>query len=171
MPIVVVTGSPFSGKGSYVRDEIARREADGELGLVSIDYTSIYSSLVPGEQSSFRDDAVADTGSPRFVGYLFAVAMTQVLDRELSCYIAVPSPRRALEISDKADAPIVDIAWASKTSQPGSRHICPFWCGRSHEHESDQPGGAGRPRRRTYEMNTFSWGGLAWRPNGAIGGR
>ena len=42
MPIIVVTGAPFSGKGQYVRDEIARRETDGELGIVSVDFTAIY---------------------------------------------------------------------------------------------------------------------------------
>ena len=109
MPIVVVTGAPFSGKGQFMRDEIARREQDGELGLVSVDYTSLYSSLIPGEQSSFRDDEVAETGASRWVGYLFALAAAQALDRELGGYIATPNPTRALEIADKANAPIVAI--------------------------------------------------------------
>ena len=110
MPIVVVTGPPFSGKGQFVRDEIERRETDGELGLISVDFTAIYTAITPGEQSSFRDDAVSDTGAPRFAGYLFALALAQLLDRELSGYVAVPSPQRALEIADTAGAPILDIA-------------------------------------------------------------
>ena len=109
MPIIVVTGAPFSGKGRFVRDEIARREQDDELGLVAVDYTAMYSSLVPGEQSSFRDDAVADSGASRWVAYLYAVAVAQVLDRQLSGYISTPNPTRALEIADKANAPIVAI--------------------------------------------------------------
>ena len=110
VPIIVVTGAPFSGKGAFVRDEIARREQDDELGLVAVDYTALYSSLVPGDQSSFRDDAVADSGAPRWVGYLFALAVSQVLDRQLSGYISTPNPTRALEIADKANAPIVDVS-------------------------------------------------------------
>ena len=110
MPILVVTGPPFSGKGQFVRDEIARRETDGELGLVALDYTGLYTAIVPGSQSSFRDAEVADSGSPRFAAYLFAIAIAQVLDRELDGYIATPSPRRALEIADKANAPIVDVS-------------------------------------------------------------
>ena len=109
MPIVVVTGAPFSGKGQFVRDEIERREQDGELGLVAVDFTALYSSLVPGEQSSYRDDAVSETGAPRWVGYLFAIAVVQAFDRELSGYISTPNPTRALEIADKANAPIVAI--------------------------------------------------------------
>ena len=109
MPITVVVGPPFAGKGQYMRSEIARREQEGELGLIALDYTPLYSALVPGEQSSFRDDAVADSGAPRWIGYLFAVAVAQALTRELSGYISTPSPRRAIEIADRADAPIVDV--------------------------------------------------------------
>ena len=110
MPIVVVTGPPFAGKGQFVRDEIARREMDGELGLISVDFTAIYSAITPGDQSSFRDEAVSDTGAPRLAGYAFAVLLTALLDRELSGYVSTPSPARALEIADKAGAPILDIA-------------------------------------------------------------
>ena len=110
MPIVVVTGPPFSGKGQFVRDEIERRETDGELGLISVDYSAIYSAITPGVQSSFRDETVSDTGAPRLAGYLFAVMLTALLDRELSGYVSTPSPRRALEIADTAGAPILDIA-------------------------------------------------------------
>ena len=110
MPIVVITGPPFSGKGQFTRDEIARRETDGELGLISVDFTAIYSAITPGEQSSFRDEAVADTGAPRLAGYLFAILVTAMLERELSGYVATPSPRRALEIADKVNAPIIDVS-------------------------------------------------------------
>ena len=74
MPEVqVVTGAPFSGKGQFVRDEIARREREGELGLVALDWTALYTALVPGVQSSFRDEAVSDTGAPRMVAYVFEI--------------------------------------------------------------------------------------------------
>ena len=110
MPVTIVTGAPFSGKGAFVRDEIARREQAGELGIVSVDYTAIFSAITPGELSSFRDEAVADTGAPRLSSYVFAVLVTALLDRELDGYVAVPSPRRALEIADRADADIVDVS-------------------------------------------------------------
>ena len=109
MPIIVVTGPPFSGKGAYIRDEIARREQDGELGLVAVDYTPLYSALVPGAQSSYRDESVSETGAPRWVAYLYALAVAEVLDRQLAGYISTPNPTRALEIADKANAPIVDV--------------------------------------------------------------
>ena len=80
------------------------------MGLIAIDFTPLYTSLVPGVQSSYRDESVSETGAPRWVGYLFAVAVTQVLDRELSGYVLTPNPTRALEISDKANAPIVDVS-------------------------------------------------------------
>ena len=117
--ITVVVGSPFSGKGRFVSDEIERREQEeGELGLVAVDFTPLFSALVPGSQSSYRDAEVSDSGAPRFTAYLYAVAITQILERGLNGYISTPSPRRAIEISDKAngatildmDASIEDVA-------------------------------------------------------------
>lgn len=110
MPITVVTGPPFAGKGQYMRSEIARREQDGELGLVAVDFTPMYAALVPGDQSAFRDEAVSDSGAPRWIGYLYAIAVAQVLDRELSGYVSTPNPQRAIEIADQANAPIVDVS-------------------------------------------------------------
>ena len=109
MAIVVIVGPPFSGKSAYARAEIARREKAGEYGLISLDYTGLYTAITPGTQSSFRDEEVSDSGAPRFAGYLFAIALAQMLERELDGYVSVPSPRRALEIADRANAPIVDI--------------------------------------------------------------
>ena len=109
MPIIVVTGAPFSGKGQYMRSEIARSELEGELGLVAVDFTPLYAALVPGAQSSYRDEAVSDSGAPRWIGYLYAIAVAQVFARELSGYVSTPSPVRAIEIADRADAPIVDV--------------------------------------------------------------
>ena len=96
MPIVVVTGAPFSGKGQFVRDEIERREQDGELGLISIDYTALYSSVVPGEQSSFRDDAVVRNRRAA-VGRVLVRGRcgASMLDRELCAAMFRPRIRRA----------------------------------------------------------------------------
>ena len=107
--IIVVTGPAFSGKGRYARDEIARREAEGEVGLVAVDFTPLYGSLVPGEQSSFRDEEVSETGVARWAAYLYTIAVAQAIGRELSGYILTPSPSRAVEIADEADAPIIAI--------------------------------------------------------------
>ena len=116
--ITVVVGSPFSGKSAYTRSEIERRETDGERGLVSLDFTGLYTAIVPGAQSSYRDAEVSDSGAPRLASYLYAIALTAILDRELSGFVTTPNPRRALEISDKAngatildmDASIEDVA-------------------------------------------------------------
>ena len=109
MPINVVVGAPFAGKGRYVRSEIARRELDGELGLVNVDYTAIYAAVIPGVQSQLRDQAVADTGAPRFVGYLFEAAVAQVAVRELSGYVTTNSPERAIALAGRLEGRILNI--------------------------------------------------------------
>ena len=109
MPVEVVTGAPFSGKGAFVRDEVARREADGELGLVALDWTALYGALVPGVQSSFRDDRVSDTGAPRMVGAAWAFVAGAVEARELSGYVVTQSPRQAVELADRYQARIVEV--------------------------------------------------------------
>ena len=101
MAIEVVTGPPFAGKAAFVRAEIERREAAGELGLVVIDYTAIYSALVPGVQSSYRDEAVAATGAARFASAAYEWAIANIGPRELSGYITTQSPRRAIAIADR----------------------------------------------------------------------
>ena len=111
MPQVeVVTGAPFSGKSLYISDEIERREEDGELGLVALDYSGLYAAVVPGIQSSLRDQAVSDTGASRFVGGMFAAAVATVAVRELSGYVATNSPARAIELADRFDARLVNVA-------------------------------------------------------------
>ena len=106
--IIVVTGSPFSGKGRFVRDAIERREeSDGALGLVSVDYTAIYSALVPGVQSSFRDQAVSDSGAPRLAGYVAQVAIGQLAERELRGYVTTNSPAQALVLADRLEAEVL----------------------------------------------------------------
>ena len=106
--ITVVTGSPFAGKGRYVRDQIERREEDdGALGLVNVDYTSIYSALTPGAQSAFRDEAVSDTGAPRLAAYTYQVLVGQVAERELAGYIVTNSPAQALALAERLEAEVL----------------------------------------------------------------
>ena len=110
MPQVeVVTGAPFSGKSLYIGDEIERREARGELGLVSVDYSGLYAATVPGVESSLRDAAVAATGAPRLAGYLFEAAVAQVVLRELSGYIATNSPKRAVALAERFGGRLVNV--------------------------------------------------------------
>ena len=74
MPLDVVTGPPFAGKNWWIAAEIERREAAGEVGLLALNYTSMYMALAPGDESAFRDAEVTDTGVPRLASYLFAAA-------------------------------------------------------------------------------------------------
>ena len=94
----VVTGAPFAGTGRWVEAQIAKREAGGERGLVRIGYTELYSAIVPGVESSYRDAEVSDSGSPRMAAWLYAAAIRQAAERELSGYIQTDSPRRATQI-------------------------------------------------------------------------
>ena len=110
MPQVeVVTGAPFSGKSLYIGDEIERREEEGELGLVALDFTGIYAAVVPGSESALRDGPVSDSGAPRFVGHVFSVAVAAVAARELSGYIATNSPKRAVELAERFGGRLVNV--------------------------------------------------------------
>ena len=101
MPLEVVTGPPFAGKNWWIADQIERRESDGEVGLVAINYTSIYAALAPGDQSTYRDEEVTDTGVPRLASYLFAAAVGEAGTRDLAGYVAVDSPRRAVDLLER----------------------------------------------------------------------
>ena len=109
MAVEVVAGAPFSGKARYARQEIERREAAGELGLIALDWSLLYLALFPGEQSSLRDAAVSDTGAPRAAGAAFDFMVGAVAARELSGYILTQSPRRAIEIADRLDVAVVEV--------------------------------------------------------------
>ena len=109
MAVEVVAGSPFSGKAIYARQEIERREAAGELGLVSLDWSLLYLALFPGEQSKLRDAPVSDTGAPRLAGSLFDVAVGAIAAREIDGFVLTQSPRRAIELADRLSASIVEV--------------------------------------------------------------
>ena len=111
MAVEIVTGPPFSGKAAFVREEIAARERDGELGWVAVDFTALYAALVWGVQSSYRDDAVSDTGAPRLAGAAFEWALAAVAARQLNAYITTQSPRRALDLAQRFEgAPVWELA-------------------------------------------------------------
>ena len=104
MALEVVVGVPFSGKGRWIAREVERREDAGEIGLVALSYTDLYRAMVPGDQSVYRDGRVADSGAARWVGYVLQVAIAQAAERELSGYVAVDSPRRALAAVEQTGA-------------------------------------------------------------------
>ena len=107
MALEVVTGAPFSGKGWWVEREIERREAAGERGLLALSFTGIYAALAPGDESTFRDDEVSDSGTPRLAGWLLAGAVREAAARELSGYVAVDSPRRAVQFLEITGGEVV----------------------------------------------------------------
>ena len=107
----VVTGAPFAGTGRWVEAQIAKREAAGERGLVRIGYSELYTAIVPGVESSYRDAEVSDTGAPRLTAWLYAAAIREAADRELSGYIQTDSPRRATRILQEigGDRSIIEV--------------------------------------------------------------
>jgi len=121
----IVVGAPFSGKGWWVAQEIKRREADGELGLVSLNYSALYSALIPGIDSVYRDSRVSDSGAARYAAYLLAIAVREAHTRELSGFVAVDSPRRAVQaVQEIGGAPVVEVT-VSRTEalRRADRHI------------------------------------------------
>ena len=71
-------------------------------------------------QSSFRDEAVSDTGAPRMVSYVFEIIAAAIAARELRGYVVSQSPRQALKLADRLgvdgtvdyvlDVPVGDMA-------------------------------------------------------------
>ena len=107
--VEIVTGAPFSGKALFVGAEVERREDEGELGLVVLDWTALFTALVPGVQSAFRDERVADTGAPRMVSYVYAAIAAQIAARELRGYLVTQSPRRAVEFAGRFNWEILEV--------------------------------------------------------------
>ena len=97
--IAVVAGAAFAGKRLWTDQEIERREGEGEVGLLALDFTSIYSAIVPGLASVYRDQRVTDSGAARFAGFVLAGAVREAATRELSGYALTDSPRRAVSLS------------------------------------------------------------------------
>ena len=89
--------------------EIERREEAGELGLVRLSWTELYGAIVPGVQSSFRDDAVSDTGAPRLASYVYEVTAAAIASRELDGYVITQSPRQAIALADRFDGPLFEV--------------------------------------------------------------
>ena len=125
MPLTVVTGAPFSGKGWWIASEIERREDEGELGLVALNYTALYSALVPGIDSVYRDGRISDSGAARYAAFLLAVAIREARTRELAGFVAVDSPRRALAAAQEiGGAQVVEVT-VSRTEalRRADRHV------------------------------------------------
>ncbi len=123
--MTIVVGAPFSGKRLWVDSEIERRETDGEVGLLAIDYTSLYSAMVPGLSSVFRDQRVTDSGAARFAGWLLGAAIREAGDRELPGFVLTDSPRRALGLAAQiGGAPLVEVSVSQDVALKRSqRHV------------------------------------------------
>ncbi len=120
--ITVVVGAPFAGKRLWVDREIERREAAGEVGTVALDYTSLYSALIPGLDSVLRDQRITDTGAARFAGWMLAAAVREANERELDGYVLTDSPRRAVALAAAAgNAPLVEVVVSEETAHRRSR--------------------------------------------------
>ena len=120
--VTVVAGSPFAGKRLWVDREIEAAESAGTVGTLALDFTSIYSAVVPGLASVYRDQRVTDSGAARFAGWALAVMVREANARELDGYVLTDSPRRALALAEAAGgAPVVEVVVSQKTALKRSR--------------------------------------------------
>ena len=118
----IVVGSAFAGKRLWVDREIETREAAGEVGTVALDFTSLYSAVVPGLASVYRDERITDTGAARFAGWMLAAAVREANERELTGFVLTDSPRRAVALAAAAgDAPLVEVVVSQETAVKRSR--------------------------------------------------
>ena len=113
----IVVGAPFAGKDRWISREIERREADGEVGLISLSYSGIYGAVAPGAESTYRDSRITDSGAARFAAYVLAAAVREANTRELSGYVAVDSPRRALAaVQQSGGSQVVEVVVTQETA-------------------------------------------------------
>ena len=123
--LTVVVGAPFAGKRLWTDQEIERREADGEIGLLALDFTSVYSAMVPGLASVYRDSRITDSGAARFAGYVLATAVREAAARELSGYVLTDSPRRAVALAQTVGgASMVEVVVSQETAlRRSAQHV------------------------------------------------
>ena len=107
--LTVVVGSPFSGKDRWITQEIERREPD-EVGLLHLSYSGIFAAIATGTESTYRDERISDSGAARYAAFLLAVALREAHARELEGYVAVDSPRRAVQaVQQSPGGPMVEV--------------------------------------------------------------
>ena len=117
MSLTVVVGAPFSGKRLWIDRQIAAAESAGTVGTLALDFTSLYSAIVPGLDSVFRDQRITDSGAARFAGWLLSAAVREANTRELPGYVAVDSPRRAVQAArELGGAPVVEVTVSQETA-------------------------------------------------------
>ena len=108
--LTIVTGSPFAGKRLWTDAQIEQAESEGAVGWLALDFTSVYSAVVPGLGSVYRDQRVSDSGSARFAGWLLGAAIREAGQRELDGFALTDSPRRALALAAQiGGAPLVEV--------------------------------------------------------------
>ena len=115
--LTIIAGAPFSGKSAWVEREIERREGEGEIGTLALDFTGIYSAIVPGASSVYRDARITDSGAARFAGWVLAAAMREANTRELTGYALTDAPSRAVRLAaDFGGAPVVEVVVTQETA-------------------------------------------------------
>ena len=108
--LTIVTGSPFSGKRLWTDAQIEQAEEEGAVGWLALDFTSVFSAVVPGLASTYRDQRVSDSGASRYAGWLLGAAIREAGRRELDGFVLTDSPRRALALAAQiGGAPMVEV--------------------------------------------------------------
>ena len=96
MAVEVVAGAPFSGKARYVRQEIERREAAGELGLIALDWSAaLPRACSPVNSPSCATRRYRTPGRRGRPGPRMTSWSAPSRPVSLSGYILTQSPRRA----------------------------------------------------------------------------
>ena len=102
----IVAGPPFAGKSEYIDGEIARRENDGESGIIRIDFTAIFLALFPGAADRVR---TAETKGVPLVGYIRETLIRQALERELSGYVTTSKPADAEALRERLQVSTITV--------------------------------------------------------------
>ena len=102
----IVAGPPFAGKTEYIDGEIARREDEGESGIIRIDFTAIFMALFPGAADAVR---TAGTKGVPLVGYIRETLIGQAVDRELSGYVTTSKPAAAEALRERLQVSTITV--------------------------------------------------------------
>ena len=127
---------------------------------MALNYTALYSALVPGTDSVYRDGRISDSGAARFAAYLLAVALREAVARELSGYVAVDSPRRAVEaVRQSPGSPVVEVTVTRQEAlRRAQQHI-------ASDSRRSRPAGGGRMMARRLRQKCKKMVAIRTTPN------
>ena len=106
MALEIVAGPPFAGKSQFVDHEIEKREANGESGLIRIDFTALYLAMFPGAADAVR---LPGTVGVPLAAYIREVVIRQAIERELDGYVTVAQPAAAEELRTRLQAEVITV--------------------------------------------------------------